>query len=111
MMIKVAVGSSDGIVVNAHFGRTPQFLIYEISENGHKLIEVRDNKPGCSSLNEPKGTMDETIEVIKDCQYLIVSQIGKPMCEKLKTFGIESFVIRNMIEEALTILRLELDLM
>lgn len=100
-MKKFAVGTSDGKVVNAHFGRTPMFLIYDISKESIEKIEVRENEPGCSNLNEPKGTMENTITLIGDCDYVVVSQIGKPMVQRLEQSGIRALVIRDFIDDAL----------
>lgn len=36
--IRVAVASSDGIVVNSHFGRARDFYIYEVSENEDTVL-------------------------------------------------------------------------
>lgn len=101
MTYKIAVGSSDGKVVNAHFGRTPQFLIFELSKDLIRYIELRENLPGCSNLNEPQGTMEDTVSLISDCHYVLISQIGPAMVERLKASKIEPLVIKNYIEDAL----------
>ena len=101
-MIKVAIASSDGIVVNAHFGRTPQFLIYKVSENETQFVETRKNMPGCGQLNSPKGTMEETCDLIKDCDVVLVAQIGAAMQEQLVKMGITVLKRPNMIGDALS---------
>ena len=46
---KVATASSDGIVINQHFGRADIFYIYEITETGkHRLLETRTVTPVCN---------------------------------------------------------------
>ena len=48
--IRVAVASSDGIVVNSHFGRARDFYIYEVSENEDTvLLEKRELVPICEA--------------------------------------------------------------
>ncbi len=98
---KIAIGTSDGKVVNAHFGRATLFFIFEMNNENTSFIEVRVNEPGCSNLREPKGTMEDTIELIQDCDYVIVSQIGRPMKEKLTQAGIEALTIRDYVPQAL----------
>lgn len=101
MEIKVAIASSDGKVINAHFGRTPQFLIFQLTEKGYSFIEVRKNLPSCSNLDEPKGSMEDTIQLISDCQYVISSQIGPGMVDRLKNLGIIAYSHPTMIEDGL----------
>ncbi len=101
MSIKIAVGSSDGKVVNAHFGRAAQFLIFQYEDTDLTYLETRVNKPGCSSLNAPIGTMAETIELLRDCHYILVSQIGKPMVERLASQDITACCIPDFIDDAL----------
>lgn len=105
MRVKVAVASSDGKVVNSHFGRASQFLIFELGKLDCHLIEVRANQPGCSNLLAPTGTMEDTIKTIEDCDYVLVSQIGKPMCNRLLVDGIKAYAKPNMIESGLAELR------
>lgn len=100
-MIKAAVGSSDGKVVNVHFGRASQFLIFNVSREGYEFEEIRKSKPGCSNLSKPVGTMKETIELIKDCDYVLVSKIGRAMVERLKEVGIIALEMPNFIEDVL----------
>lgn len=101
MVYKIAVGSSDGKVVNAHFGRAPQFLIFEVTTDMIRFDELRENLPGCSNLDAPPGNMNDTIQLISDCQYVIVSQIGPSMVQRLSEKNIKALVIKNFIEEAL----------
>ena len=45
IVYKVAAASSDGIVINKHFGRADTFYIYEIAENGkYRLLETSINR-------------------------------------------------------------------
>lgn len=103
-MIRVAVGSTDGKVVNAHFGKASQFLVFDITEKAYQFVEVRNNEPSCSNLNEPKGTFEQTLEVLNDCQCVVISQIGRPMIERLKNNGIDAHVIRDFVDDAIVAL-------
>lgn len=48
---KVAVASSDGIVVNQHFGRADTFFIYEVAGTGnYRFLETRTVTPVCGSV-------------------------------------------------------------
>jgi predicted Fe-Mo cluster-binding NifX family protein len=49
--MKVAVVSSDGKVINQHFGNASRFLIFEVDGGEIQLIEVRETTPLCGSAN------------------------------------------------------------
>jgi len=103
MTYRIAVASSDGKVVNCHFGRATQFLIFDYVtiENRMILFETRENNPGCINLIAPNGTMEDTIKLISDCHYVLVSMIGPSMVENLQERGITALIIKNFIPEAL----------
>lgn len=101
MCIKVAVASSDGKVINSHFGRTRQFLIFEINDQTYTFLEIRENRPGCRSLKEPLGSMEETLELISDCKFVIAGQIGPSMISRLESMNIIGLSKPNFIEEGL----------
>lgn len=74
MPIKVAVASSDGKIVNQHFGKAQKFLIFEINNNSeYEFIELRQTVPRCG---EDPDIKYGTINLISDCDILLVSQIG-----------------------------------
>ena len=42
--VLVAIASSDGIVVNSHFGKTDKFYIYEVCEEPYEIPgEIRES--------------------------------------------------------------------
>ncbi len=47
MKWKAAVASSDGKVINQHFGRAKEFLIFEITNQEFQFLELRQNNPAC----------------------------------------------------------------
>ena len=75
--IRVAVASSDGIVVNSHFGRARDFYIYEVSENEDTvLLEKRELVPICEAGNHDEGRLRDNVKRLSDCDYVAVSRIG-----------------------------------
>ena len=75
--IRVAVASSDGIVVNSHFGRARDFYIYEVSENEDTvLLEKRELVPICEVGNHDEGRLQDNVKRLSDCDYVAVSRIG-----------------------------------
>ncbi|TCK92833.1 putative Fe-Mo cluster-binding NifX family protein [Natranaerovirga hydrolytica] len=101
MNVKVAVASSDGKVINSHFGRATQFLIFQLKDKEYNFIEIRKNKPSCSNLDNPKGNVEDTIALIFDCDYVLCSQIGEGMLNRLSQTGIRAIAIRDWIDNGL----------
>ena len=53
MSIKVALASTDGKVVNEHFGRASGFLIFDISGTGFEFVKRVEVKPACDGGSMP----------------------------------------------------------
>ena len=99
---KIAVASSDGIVVNQHFGRADKFLIFKIENDGSfSIIETRAVKPVCNYGNHDDGQLIENLQKIKDCKYLLVSKIGKGASIQAEQLGITPMELPDMIEESI----------
>ena len=97
---KVAVASTDGENVNQDFGRSKQFLIFEIKDNGeYESLETRKNKPTCE-IGEQKAMMS-TLDLLADCKAVIVNHIGLGAVNLLLAKGIKPLVIQKSIGEAL----------
>ncbi|MTV48250.1 dinitrogenase iron-molybdenum cofactor biosynthesis protein [Heliobacillus mobilis] len=99
MSHKVAVASSDGKVVNRHFGHADKFLIFEVDEKTFCFLEVRETVPYCQ--NQSHGASSAALDALADCKAVLVSRIGPGAREELKSRGVESWVITDFIESAL----------
>ncbi|MDE5860767.1 MAG: dinitrogenase iron-molybdenum cofactor biosynthesis protein [Ruminococcus sp.] len=98
---KIAVASSDGIVVNQHFGHADKFLIYEVQNDGnYNFIEIRTVKPVCDSGNHDDENLTENLKKIQDCKYLIVSKIGMGASLCAEQSGIIPVELPDMIENS-----------
>ncbi len=102
MTYRIAVASSDGKVVNQHFGHCRQFIIFEVSDTGEwKVKETRNTIPPCSSGEHSYSSLYRAIKEISDCSFVVVSQIGYGAEQALLQAGITVFVIPDMIYSAL----------
>ena len=98
----VAVASSDGIVVNKHFGRADTFLIYGITEdNGYKYIEKLEVTPICEGGNHDENKLVKNAEELSMCRYVLVSRIGPGASNVLASKGITAMEIPDLIDNAL----------
>lgn len=82
--IRVACASNSGELLNGHFGSCRRFLIYQVSRDEKRLIEIRavDN----SLIQEDKNGY--RAELISDCQILFVASIGGPAAAKVVNAGV-----------------------
>lgn len=101
MPYKIAIASSDGKFVNQHFGKAQQFLIVELKDNGsYEFLETRKNKPACT-VEGHDSTIDASMDIISDCEAVLVSQVGPGAADLLIERGIQPVIIPMLIDDAL----------
>lgn len=101
MSYKIAIASSDGKFVNQHFGRAKQFLIVEIEDDGsYQYLETRKNNPACH-VEGHDYSIEDSLDLISDCDGVLVSQVGPGAADKLIERGIQPIIIPMLIEDAL----------
>ena len=88
---RLAVASSNGVLVDTHFGQAASFLIYEISGGHFTQVEERVTGkyclgPGECGLNE--HNRETIIEALSDCDAVLSLRIGPEAKEKLVKHGI-----------------------
>ena len=102
-MYRIAVASSDGVTINAHFGQAGEFLIYAVDDGGaFNLLEKRriasPDEAGKPHQHGAKSVADQ----LADVDVVLVNQIGLGAIEALQEKGIKSFVLKGPIDKALT---------
>ncbi len=102
MSFRVAVASSDGKVVNQHFGHAEQFIIFDV-KNGteYSFIENRKINPPCNFGEHNQNTLEEAVDRISDCNYVLCYQIGRGAESILEEKGISAYTIGDYMETAL----------
>lgn len=82
--IRVACASNKGEKLDGHFGSCRRFLIYQVSSNGLKLIDIRpiDDSQASDDMNGYRASL------IGDCQLLFVASIGGPAAVKVVRAGV-----------------------
>lgn len=99
----IAVASSDGIVVNSHFGRASKFYVYEVSNGDDvKLVEQREVVPVCEGGNHDNDRLKENLLVFNDCKYMLVSRIGIGAASVAEGLGIKVYENSGVIEESIS---------
>jgi predicted Fe-Mo cluster-binding NifX family protein len=101
MSYRVAIASTDGKVVNEHFGRAEQFYIVEVSDDGtYQPVELRLLPRVCDGGSHEEGAMRRNAEALAGCRYVLVSRIGHGAENVLEETGITAFEIPDLIEDA-----------
>ncbi len=99
---KIAVASSDGKVINRHFGRAEEFLIIGIDErNQSYCLERRRVNPICEKGNHEDGRLEDSIKTLTDCRYVLVSRVGQSAASQMKRLGVTPMELPGLIEESI----------
>ena len=81
--IRVACASNKGEVLDGHFGSCQRFLVYQVSSDESRLIEIRNIDPAQES--DDKNAYRASL--VSDCQILFVASIGGPAAAKVVKVG------------------------
>jgi nitrogen fixation protein NifX len=82
--LRVACASNDGEMINGHFGSCRYFLVYQVSADEIRLIDVRP-------VQEPDAGADKNAYragLVADTQVLFVASIGGPAAAKVVRAGV-----------------------
>jgi nitrogen fixation protein NifX len=101
MSYLVAIASSDGKVVNQHFGHAEEFLIVSVEGEQYQYLERRALGAACQLGEHNDQAMDQVVSALSDCKYVLCTKVGPGAEQKLLERGITPFQISHFIEEAL----------
>lgn len=91
--LRVAVGSTDGQTIDAHFGHLREFLIYDVSSHGVQWVERRpiNNRycGGPTTCGDGNATLPDAIQTLQDCPVLLCARIGFEPWRSLQEAGIQ----------------------
>lgn len=82
--LRVACASNSGQQINGHFGSCHYFLIYQVSADEIRLVDLR-------MTQDPQGGEDKNAyraSLIEDAQVLFVASIGGPAAAKVVRAGV-----------------------
>lgn len=99
---KVAVASSDGTMVNRHYGKAEQFLVYAVDDDeGYDFVETREVVPVCTENGHLEPAMRQSTARFSDCRYVVAAKIGSGASASLAERGITAMELPGSIEEAI----------
>ena len=103
MGIRVAIASTDNIVVNQHFVHTDRFYIYDVfGDTDNRLVEERRVHPPCSFGEHDDNALETAVKQLADCQYVICNRIGGGAVNMLEKYGIITCEMKDYIEASLS---------
>lgn len=82
--IRIAVASNANEDLDGHFGSCPHFLIYQVSTDDIRLIDIRTTE-GADASDDRNAFR---AELCKDCHVMYVQSIGGPAAAKVVRSGI-----------------------
>ena len=78
--IRLAVASNNGEKLDGHFGSCARFLIYQVSPDEARLVDIRSM---ASAPNKSEDKNSYRAEQLSDCDVLYVVSIGGPAAAKV----------------------------
>lgn len=98
---RVAVASSDGHVINEHFGHAQKFHIFDLKDNVAFYVESRDVTPACNEGGHLENAFKKTSETLRDCAAIVVAKIGEGASNFLEKAGFQVFEAPFLISSVL----------
>ncbi len=92
--IRVAVSSNSGATLNGHFGSCLRYLVYQLSKDDMRLVDIR-------SAVDADDSDDRNlfrVELIKDCHVVFVQSVGGPAAAKIIRANIYPIKVPDVIE-------------
>lgn len=102
--LRVAVASRGGRLVNEHFGRTREFLIFEVTSGAIRLLEIRPVAGYCTgpqSCGDEPQSLSSLISLLSDCHMVLCSRIGLDPVKALRQAGIRPVEAYGFIDRAI----------
>ncbi|HSN24104.1 MAG TPA: NifB/NifX family molybdenum-iron cluster-binding protein, partial [Methylomicrobium sp.] len=94
--IRIAIASNTGSLLNGHFGSCIRFLVYQLSREDCRLIDIRSTVEADSAEDRNQFR----VNLIQDCQLLFVQSIGGPAAAKVIRGGIYPVKVPEVIDAA-----------
>ena len=82
--VRIAVASSTEEKIDGHFGSCPRFLIYQLSADEYRLIDIRSTE-GDDEADDKNAFR---VDLVKDCHVIFIQSVGGPAAAKIVRAGI-----------------------
>jgi nitrogen fixation protein NifX len=92
--IRVAIASNDGSLLNGHFGSCVRFLVYQLTAEECRLIDIRSTADADTA--EDKNLF--RAQLIGDCHIMFVQSIGGPAAAKVIRADIYPIKVPDVVD-------------
>ena len=92
--VRIACASNDAINVDGHFGSCNQFMIYQVSADEARLIDIRFTDSPDGLEVDDKNLF--RAELIQDCQVIYIASVGGPAAAKIVKLGIHPIKLQGI---------------
>lgn len=99
--VRIALASSDGKVINQHFGHATTFHVFDIIDNTARFVESRDVNQCCNGGTHKISAFEKVANTLSDCKGIIVAKIGEGASAFLENKGFEVFEAPYLISAVL----------
>ena len=82
--IRIAVASNGGEELDGHFGSCPHFLVYQVSTEEVRLIDIRST----DGASEAEDRNAFRANLCRDCHVMYIQSVGGPAAAKIVRSGI-----------------------
>lgn len=86
---RIAVATKAGGLVDQHFGHAREFLVYDVSRAGARLVGRRSTAVYCAGGEGDDDALSGALRAISDCRAILVAKIGRCPKGRLAAAGVE----------------------
>jgi nitrogen fixation protein NifB len=86
---RVGVATKSGGLVDQHFGHAREFLVYDVSRAGVRLVGRRSTETYCTGGEGDDDALDVALRALADCDAVLVAKVGHCPKGQLAAAGIE----------------------
>lgn len=103
MDYKIAVGSTDGKVVDEHFGRCRKYLIFAVDETAgtYEFESFRPVDSACKNGEHGEADFDLIVQSLADCRFVLVNKIGPAAERHIRAKGLTALEYGGPIEDGM----------
>lgn len=89
-MVRVAVATQGGQLIDLHFGHADAFAIYDVESGGVRFVEKRLVEHYCQGGFGDENKREAIVRTLADCQACFIARVGEGPRQRLAAAGIEA---------------------
>jgi len=98
--VRIGAASADGKVIHQHFGGASAFVIFELDGSRLTFLERRPTEPACGRDGHDPERFQRLVDLVSDCQVVLVAAAGPPAVAALARRGVRLIVSPDLILNA-----------